>query len=67
MAPLPAEWEERQDTSGRTYYVNHRLKRTQWERPTGSDRSGMPDLIKFNPLRPHLQLPKLGEYGNRES
>lgn len=32
---LPAGWEERQDANGRTYYVNHIARTTQWERPTG--------------------------------
>ncbi|KAF4531590.1 hypothetical protein B566_EDAN010056 [Ephemera danica] len=32
--PLPAGWEERQDANGRTYFVNHIARSTQWERPT---------------------------------
>ncbi|XP_023223176.1 E3 ubiquitin-protein ligase Nedd-4-like isoform X3 [Centruroides sculpturatus] len=35
QASLPAGWEERQDANGRTYYVNHIARTTQWERPTG--------------------------------
>ncbi|XP_037817038.1 E3 ubiquitin-protein ligase Nedd-4 isoform X2 [Lucilia sericata] len=31
---LPPGWEERQDANGRTYYVNHTARTTQWERPT---------------------------------
>ncbi|XP_028177010.1 E3 ubiquitin-protein ligase NEDD4 isoform X6 [Ostrinia furnacalis] len=31
--PLPPGWEERQDANGRTYYVNHNERSTQWERP----------------------------------
>ncbi|XP_039276915.1 E3 ubiquitin-protein ligase NEDD4 isoform X2 [Nilaparvata lugens] len=31
---LPQGWEERQDANGRTYYVNHLARTTQWERPT---------------------------------
>lgn len=31
---LPPGWEERQDAIGRTYYVNHIARTTQWERPT---------------------------------
>lgn len=31
---LPSGWEERQDANGRTYYVNHIARSTQWERPT---------------------------------
>ncbi|KAF9410612.1 hypothetical protein HW555_010342, partial [Spodoptera exigua] len=32
--PLPPGWEERQDANGRTYYVNHIERSTQWGRPT---------------------------------
>lgn len=32
--PLPSGWEERQDANGRTYYVDHVRRLTQWERPT---------------------------------
>ncbi|XP_011311029.1 E3 ubiquitin-protein ligase Nedd-4 isoform X2 [Fopius arisanus] len=32
--PLPPGWEERQDANGRTYYVNHIARFTQWDRPT---------------------------------
>ena len=32
--PLPQGWEERQDANGRTFYVDHVNRRTQWERPT---------------------------------
>lgn len=35
--PLPEGWEERQDANGRTYYVNHNARTTQWERPTISN------------------------------
>lgn len=31
---LPNGWEERLDANGRTYYVNHVARTTQWERPT---------------------------------
>ncbi|XP_044007109.1 E3 ubiquitin-protein ligase NEDD4 isoform X2 [Aphidius gifuensis] len=31
---LPTGWEERQDANGRTYFVNHIARFTQWERPT---------------------------------
>ncbi|XP_066941793.1 E3 ubiquitin-protein ligase Nedd-4 isoform X10 [Macrobrachium rosenbergii] len=36
QSPLPDGWEERQDANGRTYYVNHNARTTQWERPTSS-------------------------------
>ncbi|CAH2106270.1 unnamed protein product [Euphydryas editha] len=32
--PLPPHWEERFTSSGRPYYVNHALRRTQWDRPS---------------------------------
>ena len=31
---LPAGWEERQDANGRTYYVNHIARTTQWQHPS---------------------------------
>jgi len=30
---LPSGWEERQDANGRTYYVNHVARTTQWQHP----------------------------------
>ncbi|XP_060536346.1 E3 ubiquitin-protein ligase NEDD4 isoform X4 [Cylas formicarius] len=41
QTPLPPGWEERQDANGRTYYVNHIARTTQWERPTLA--SGSPE------------------------
>uniref|UniRef100_A0ABD2WL90 E3 ubiquitin-protein ligase n=1 Tax=Trichogramma kaykai TaxID=54128 RepID=A0ABD2WL90_9HYME len=37
LGPLPEGWEERQDANGRTYYVNHVARFTQWERPTATN------------------------------
>jgi len=31
--PLPANWEERQDANGRTFYINHSTRETTWTRP----------------------------------
>ncbi|XP_014289264.1 E3 ubiquitin-protein ligase Nedd-4 isoform X1 [Halyomorpha halys] len=31
---LPPGWEARQDANGRTYYVNHLARSTQWDRPS---------------------------------
>ena len=31
---LAKGWEERVDQNGRIYYVDHKSKRTQWEKPT---------------------------------
>jgi hypothetical protein len=30
---LPTYWEEMRDSQGKTYYVNHQTKVTQWNRP----------------------------------
>ncbi|CAO1304308.1 unnamed protein product [Diamesa hyperborea] len=50
IEPLPTGWEERQDANGRTYYVNHIARSTQWERPSlnshSSDDSDM--ALQFN-------------------
>ena len=32
--PLLPGWEERVDSQGRTFYVNHNNRTTQWERPS---------------------------------
>ncbi|XP_068188314.1 E3 ubiquitin-protein ligase NEDD4-like isoform X2 [Antennarius striatus] len=37
LPALPPGWEERQDNLGRTYYVNHESRTTQWQRPTTHD------------------------------
>ncbi len=30
---MPSGWEERQDANGRTFYVSHESRTTQWEHP----------------------------------
>lgn len=37
LTPLPPGWEERTDAQGRTYYVNHNERTTQWERPSSNN------------------------------
>ncbi|KRX60678.1 E3 ubiquitin-protein ligase NEDD4, partial [Trichinella sp. T9] len=37
IPPLPSGWEERIDANGRTFYVNHTNRTTQWERPSNSN------------------------------
>ncbi|XP_061943374.1 E3 ubiquitin-protein ligase NEDD4 isoform X8 [Apis cerana] len=44
IRPLPPGWEERQDANGRTYYVNHIARFTQWERPTESTTSSSANM-----------------------
>ena len=33
LGPLPQGWEMAKDTEGRTYFMNHHTKTTQWEDP----------------------------------
>ncbi|XP_078488534.1 E3 ubiquitin-protein ligase NEDD4-like [Ciona intestinalis] len=40
---LPGGWEERQDHLGRTYYVHHETRRTQWQRPVVSPNPTTPE------------------------
>ena len=54
MDPLPSGWEERRDSNGRTFYVDHTTKTTTWTRPSGpfgggggSDSSGGMDDEAF--------------------
>ncbi|XP_028826932.1 E3 ubiquitin-protein ligase NEDD4-like isoform X4 [Denticeps clupeoides] len=37
LPPLPPGWEEKVDNLGRTYYVNHNNRTTQWKRPNPVD------------------------------
>ncbi|KAJ8286637.1 hypothetical protein GJAV_G00041420 [Gymnothorax javanicus] len=37
LPPLPPGWEEKVDALGRTYYVNHNNRTTQWKRPSNVD------------------------------
>ncbi|XP_063745592.1 E3 ubiquitin-protein ligase NEDD4-like isoform X8 [Eleginops maclovinus] len=37
LPPLPAGWEEKVDNLGRTYFVNHNNRSTQWKRPSNMD------------------------------
>ncbi|XP_065821328.1 E3 ubiquitin-protein ligase NEDD4-like isoform X10 [Labrus bergylta] len=37
LPPLPPGWEEKVDNLGRTYYVNHNNRYTQWKRPSNMD------------------------------
>ncbi|XP_031433594.1 E3 ubiquitin-protein ligase NEDD4-like isoform X16 [Clupea harengus] len=37
LPPLPPGWEEKVDNLGRTYFVNHNNRTTQWKRPNTVD------------------------------
>nr|XP_057944449.1 E3 ubiquitin-protein ligase NEDD4-like isoform X2 [Doryrhamphus excisus] len=52
--PLPPGWEERQDNLGRTYYVHHESRTTQWRRPTLQD-VNMDTQIRQNSTRQRQQ------------
>lgn len=66
LQPLPEGWEERQDANGRTYYVNHIARETQWERPTvsntqettqqTSDRRREADIARTNEFLSRIQI-----------
>ena len=58
MSPnLPKNWEEALDNAGRTYYINHVTKTTQWENPSfivvnpefeKKDSSGYGSVVRCN-------------------
>uniref|UniRef100_A0A6Q2ZAQ3 HECT-type E3 ubiquitin transferase n=1 Tax=Esox lucius TaxID=8010 RepID=A0A6Q2ZAQ3_ESOLU len=47
LPALPPGWEERQDNLGRTYYVNHETRTTQWYRPISSLRTDCTHVVLF--------------------
>ncbi|GFG35290.1 hypothetical protein Cfor_01348 [Coptotermes formosanus] len=50
LPPLPHGWEERQDANGRTYYVNHIARSTQWERPAFNNAGTYNDQVRERSL-----------------
>ncbi|XP_077569161.1 E3 ubiquitin-protein ligase NEDD4-like isoform X2 [Stigmatopora nigra] len=50
---LPPGWEERQDNLGRTYYVHHESRTTQWQPPTLQDNNV--DTRRQNTTRQNAQ------------
>lgn len=48
LPPLPPGWEEKVDNLGRTYYVNHNNRSTQWKRPSNMYDSISALLLLFN-------------------
>ncbi|XP_023716889.1 E3 ubiquitin-protein ligase Nedd-4 isoform X3 [Cryptotermes secundus] len=50
LPPLPHGWEERQDANGRTYYVNHIARSTQWERPSFNNGGTYNDQVRERSL-----------------
>ncbi|XP_067927905.1 E3 ubiquitin-protein ligase NEDD4-like [Watersipora subatra] len=46
LGPLPDGWEERTHSDGRTFFINHVLKTTQWEDPRLAKLGG--PAVKYN-------------------
>lgn len=73
---LPEGWEERQDANGRTYYVNHIARETQWERPSlasnpettqqSSDRRREADIARTNDFLSRIQISEDSESQQEE-
>ncbi|XP_055517224.1 E3 ubiquitin-protein ligase NEDD4-like isoform X1 [Leucoraja erinacea] len=57
---LPSGWEEKQDNLGRTYFVNHETRTTQWIRPSSQDCT--PEM---NHCRNNIQLEAQRIYSTR--
>ncbi|XP_031701821.1 E3 ubiquitin-protein ligase NEDD4-like isoform X3 [Anarrhichthys ocellatus] len=73
LPALPPGWEERQDNLGRTFFVNHESRTTQWQRPTiqegdvqvqGGQNNNMDAEQAFNTRR---QISDPDENNTRES
>lgn len=62
LQSLPEGWEERQDANGRTYYVNHIARETQWERPSVSTNQ---QLIETNDRRREADLARTIDFLSR--
>lgn len=52
---LPPGWEERQDLNGRTYYVNHVARTTQWQHPGTQETARTEDHVDLRP-RVHISM-----------
>ncbi|XP_043533419.1 E3 ubiquitin-protein ligase NEDD4a isoform X1 [Chiloscyllium plagiosum] len=57
---LPSGWEEKQDNLGRTYFVNHETRTTQWIRPSSQDTAS-----DINRCRNNIQLEAQRVYSTR--
>ncbi|XP_041978571.1 E3 ubiquitin-protein ligase Smurf1-like [Aricia agestis] len=54
---LPLHWEKRLTPTGRPYYVNHALRRTQWERPVAEPPSPVSPQTSTPPSSPTPSAP----------
>lgn len=72
--PLPPGWEMKQDASGRTYYVDHSNRRTQWTRPqplppgweSRKDARGRPYYVDHNTRTTTWQRPTVANVAEFE-
>jgi len=53
---LPPGWEERQDFNGRTYYVNHVARTTQWQHPGSQEGPARTEDHVDNRPRVHISM-----------
>ncbi|KAG8001526.1 E3 ubiquitin-protein ligase NEDD4, partial [Nibea albiflora] len=72
LPALPPGWEERQDNLGRTYFVNHESRTTQWQRPTMQDSDvdmprGQNNNVEVEPFITRRQISDTDENTTRES
>ena len=65
---LPAGWEERQDANGRTYFVNHVARTTQWQHPGSVDGENVrsEDHVDHRP-RVHISMDDSSNRGRSEA
>uniref|UniRef100_A0A8C3AYD0 E3 ubiquitin-protein ligase n=1 Tax=Cyclopterus lumpus TaxID=8103 RepID=A0A8C3AYD0_CYCLU len=57
LPALPPGWEERQDNLGRTFFVNHESRTTQWTRPTTQPDNNMDAEQAFTTRRRQISDP----------
>ncbi|KAG5677964.1 hypothetical protein PVAND_007676 [Polypedilum vanderplanki] len=68
VEPLPSGWEERQDANGRTYYVDHVRRTTQWERPTTAPQSSVDsDIATAFGRRFHISVDESEQNNDQDS
>lgn len=48
LGPLPAGWEERKHKDGRTFFIDHNTKTTQWEDPRLNDAAVAGQAVPYN-------------------
>uniref|UniRef100_A0A8C9SK76 E3 ubiquitin-protein ligase n=1 Tax=Scleropages formosus TaxID=113540 RepID=A0A8C9SK76_SCLFO len=64
---LPPGWEERKDTKGRTYYVNHNNRSTTWTRPILQGANNIPARRAVKDTLSNPQSPQPSPYSSPKS